>query len=87
MRDELVAGLPLLIGVVTAREDEGAGHLGPIDQGLATAVRAGDLRLELVDDRDQVVEQGTLARREPRGQFIDLFDCLRNSSCSFWRSI
>ncbi len=86
MGDELIAGLPFLVGVVMAGEAEGAGDLFAIDGGAA-APGLGGLRLELLDDRDQVVKQRSLADVQPVREFAVLFDRLRNGTCSLCSSM
>ena len=57
MRDELLAGLAALVGVVLAREQERGQHLRAID-------RRGDLVRVLGDDREQILQQLVLERRQ-----------------------
>jgi hypothetical protein len=61
VRDEVLAGLAALVGVVLAGEQERAQDRGAVD-------RVGDLVGVLGDDREQIAEQLVLERRQVVGQ-------------------
>jgi hypothetical protein len=63
MGDEVLARLPLLSGVALAGEGEGALDLLPVD-GL------GGVRFVLLDDGEEVAEQGALVRGQLAGDRV-----------------